>query len=96
MATLNMTVTPNPAAAGQQVTATYDVVGADDVPASSRVIAIDGTTVVDGVELDADVQLTLTKPAVVHTREYLAPTAPGMTFSATADPRVWVATAPSA
>jgi hypothetical protein len=95
MATLQITLSPATAGPGQTVTATYAISGADDVPASSQTVNVDGTATVDGVELDADVTLTLTRPAVVYDKQYQAPTAPGLTFAPTADPKVWTTVVPA-
>lgn len=95
MAELSIALSPTTAGPGQVVTATYQITGADDIPASSQQIQVDGTATVDGVELDADVTLTLTKPAVTFDKQYQAPTAPGLTFSPTSDPKVWRATVPA-
>lgn len=93
-ADLQFTLSPNPVQEGQTVTLTYNVTGADPVPPSSRQIPVDGTATVDGVELDYDGVLNVTDPGHTPVVTYQAPTAAGMTWVATANPRVWTAVAP--
>lgn len=93
MATASLTATDNDVTVGDVVEVTYAVQGADDEPARIESVRVVGTAVVDGESLPAEVDVTITKPAVTHTKTYERPTAPGMTFQSTADPRVWRAVA---
>lgn len=82
---LQLTVTPANPAHGATITATYAVVG-EPAPAD---LVVNGTAVVDGVSLAATSTTHLT-----NVEQFAAPTATGCTFTATADPHVWTATAP--
>lgn len=93
MAALTLTLSPTNPTVGQTVTATYALTGADDVPASTRSFPVGGAVELDGSPLTVSVTLSVTTPAVTHTRVFQAPTAPGLTFTATSDPKVWTATA---
>lgn len=89
MATLTLTLSPSNPGPGDEVTATYDLTGAD---AQDRVLVVSGGGSLDGVTLGSvEGQFTLT-----HDKVFNTPTAPGMTFVATADPKVFTATAPAA
>jgi hypothetical protein len=87
MATLTLTLSPSNPAPGATVTATYAVTGAP----ADRVLTVNGDATLDGAPMTATGTFTLT-----HTTTFSAPTAAGMTFVATADPKVWTATAPAA
>lgn len=86
MATLTLTLSPANPAPGATVTATYAVSGAP----ADRVVTISGAATLDGAPLNASGTFTLT-----HATLYTAPTAAGLTFTATADPKVWTAVAPA-
>lgn len=83
MASSTVTISPTSGPPGTVITATYTVTGAD--PESKT---ITGHTTVDGVDVPASATFTTT-----HVVGNGAPTAPGLTFVATADPKVWKATA---
>lgn len=93
MATLELIISPSSVQVGDLVTATYVVHGADDEPEQVFSGEVSGSAVVDGVELTVEAPLTITKPAVIHTKVYQAPEFPGLTFVQTADPAVWTAVA---
>ncbi len=84
MATATLTLDKASYAKGDKITATYAVAGAD---ATTTVIT--GSVTVDG----AKVQPATVSITVGHVITFAAPTAAGVTFSATADPKVWTATA---
>lgn len=86
MATLTLTLSPANPAPGATVTATYAVTGAP----ADRVLTISGAATLDGAPMNATGTFTLT-----HATTFSAPTAAGMTFAATADPKVWTAVAPA-
>jgi hypothetical protein len=73
MVSVSLSCTPASGPSNTSVVLKYTVTGADDEPASSTSQHIDGTTVVDGTTYEADVDVTLTKPAVIHTRLFNAP-----------------------
>jgi len=83
---LVLTVTPANPAPGSTVTATYAFQGAP----ADRDITTTGTATLDGVTYNDTEVMHLT-----HQTTFQAPTAPGMTYAATADPKVWTATAPA-
>lgn len=73
---VTLTCTPSSGPSGTPVVLKYAVTGADDEPATSTQQHIDGSTVIDGQQYEADVDVTLTKPAVTHTRVYNPPSGP--------------------
>lgn len=89
MATLTLTLTPSSAAPGSTVTATYDLTGTDT---EDRVLTVTGGGTLDGQPLGS-VTGSFT---LAHQKTFATPTAPGMTFQPTADPKVFTATVPAA
>lgn len=83
---LTLTVTPSNPAPGATLTGTYAFVGAP----ADRDITFSGTATLDGVVYNDTEVAHLT-----HQTTFSAPTAAGVTFAATADPKVWTATAPA-
>lgn len=78
-------------ASGTTVTATYTVTG--NGGSAGQTITISGSATVGGVKEPATAVITLgaVAPAAVT---YAVPTAPGLSFKATAQPNVFTAVAP--
>lgn len=87
----SLTVAPSSPAHGDTVTATYSVTGNDPIPPSTG--TVHGVATVGGQALD--VQTTITLPGTPAASESFAvPTMSGLTFVATANPRVFTALVP--
>lgn len=82
---------------GDKITATYSgiVLNPGSPAGGDQTLVVHGTATLDGQPVSVDENLVVHgKPAVpADTVTYNAPTAAGLTFAATADPKVWVATA---
>ena len=91
MATATLTVSPATPAKGATVTATYSVSGNDGTPAQTATVA--GKATIGSQVLD--VTTTVTLPATpAQPESFAVPTCPGLTFTATANPRVFTAVVP--
>lgn len=89
--TAALTVTPSAPAHGAIVTATYAVQGNTGTPGGSGTVS--GTTHVGGQDIAVSTTVTLPgTPALPES--YDVPTAPGLTFTVTADPHVFTAVVP--
>ena len=90
MASATLTVSPAAPAKGAVVTATYSVSGNDATPAQTATVT--GRTTIGSQDIDVSTTITLPgAPALPET--FAAPTCPGLTFAATANPRVFTAVA---
>lgn len=88
---VSLTVVPAAPAHGDTVTATYVVVGNDPIP--GQTLPVHGSVNIGGVDYVADGTLTAPgSPALVE--QYAIPTCAGLTFVATANPRVFTAVMP--
>jgi hypothetical protein len=89
--TATLTVIPAAPAHGATVTATYAVSGNTGTPGGSGTIS--GTVHAGGQDIAVSTTVTLPgTPALLES--YDVPTAPGLTFTATADPHVFTAVVP--
>lgn len=92
--TATLTPTDNDVNVGDLVELVYAIAGADDEAPVVQTITVGGKVVVDNTEYAVEsAPLTITKPAVTHTKTYERPTAPGLSFQPTSDPRRWTAVA---
>lgn len=89
--TVSITIASSTPAHGDTVTATYAVLGNDPVPPMEGTLEGDVTV---GAEVIHAVT-TLTFPGTAALPEsFSVPTCPGLTFTATADPKVFAALVP--
>lgn len=93
MPTLTLTFDKPTYVKGEQITATLALAGADDVPARTDNFPATGKVTVDGAVIQATSPFSVFTPAVTHTRTGHQVTAAGYTFTQTANPNVFTATA---
>lgn len=97
MATATLTVSPSNPVHGGTVTATYAVSGNDGTPAvPGQTATVAGSGTIGGQAFNTSTTFEFPGTAAVPplTEVFAVPTAPGLTFVATANPRVFTALVP--
>jgi hypothetical protein len=97
MATATLSVSPSNPVRGGTVTATYTVSGNNGTPAvPGETVNVTGHAVIGGQSLDVNTSLTLPGTDAVPplTETFAVPTASGLSFTATSNPRVFTALVP--
>lgn len=93
MATLTLTFDKATYTKGELITATLAIAGADDVPSRTDTFPATGKVTLDGAVIQALAPFSVFTPAVTHTRTGHQVTAAGYTFTQSANPNVFTATA---